>query len=247
MSSRKYYRQAESAVPRTPHETISIGQAQVLLGSLTRARAEYINLITQFPPGHPTIRVALADFPDLSSQEFDRLISEARRLMSSIRSNAGRPVQRERARDECILYGQVDRQLDKLREDLEKLNEKFRKREYDHLRYHRQHCPYRPMGPPQAPFRPPPPRLQTSRPAPPSPQPSRPAYHRRLPSYEELLEETEFLQSQNRRLEEQLDTADRIVDSLEVPLRWCRETIVIYADEDEDEEEWKRRGKRRRL
>ena len=238
--------QAESLVPRRPQDIISLGQATLLVGHLTAIRDEYLQLLGQFPPGHPTTRAELSQSSDLTIQNLDRLLGNARRLLTSIRSYGGGPVGREIARDDYILHGQTDRQYQRLREQLNDLEEKLEKEQFDHLRLPRrqQPSPFRPIGPAQPSLRPTPspPQYQPGPSRPMSPQPTRP-FHRRAPSYQDLLEENRELRDEVRMLNDHVRQQERQIERL----LDSREREQEEEEENEDDGGEGRGRKRRKV
>jgi len=238
--------QAESLVPHRTQDIISLPQATLLVGHLTAIRDEYLQLLCQFPPGHPSIRAELSQYSDLTIQNLDRLLGNARSLLTSIRSYGGRPVGREIARDDYILHGQTDRQYQKLREQLNDLEENLEKEQYDHLRLPRrqQPGPFRPIGSAQPSFRPTPssPQYQPRPSRPTSPQPTRP-FHRRAPSYQDLLEENRELRDEVRMLNDHVRWQERQIERI----LERREREREEEEEGEDDEGEGRGGKRRKV
>jgi hypothetical protein len=166
--------QAESNVPRGPPETVSLAQAQRVVNLLQAARDEFLQLITAFPPGHHTIRAVISQYPNITAQEFERILDEGRRLLVHLRDEFSHVPTRDRAREGVILHGRVERQYIKLRDKLDILTDELG--EYNHLRTRQappppqnRPGPSRPMG--QDLYN----HLRTSRAPPPQPSLSRPA------------------------------------------------------------------------
>jgi hypothetical protein len=243
-------KQAESLVPRRPQDIISLEQATLLVGHLTAIRDEYLQLLGQFPPGHPTIRAELSQYSDLTIQNLDRLLGNARRLLTSIRSYGGGPVGREIARDDYILHGQTDRQYQRLREQLNDLEEKLEQEQYEHLRLPRRQQPghSRPIGPAQQSLRPTPspPQYQPRPSRPMSPQPTHP-FHRRAPSYQDLLEENRELRDEVRMLNDHVRRQERQIERLLDHMEREREEEKEEEEEVEDDEGEGRERKRRKF
>ena len=267
--------QAESNVPRAPPETVSLAQAERVVNLLQAARDEFLQLITAFPPGHHTIRAVLSQYPDVTAQEFERILDEGRRLLVYLRDDFNHVPTRDRAREGVILHGRVERQYIKLRDKLDILTGELgeynhlRTRQappppqnrpgpsrpmdqdlYNHIRTRRapppQPCPSRPTGPAQPPSRPSP--SQSSRPMGPPPQDSRPSPpppQRQAGSRRQR--SYQELVEENRELrEENRLLSDHLRRADHLIARLSEREEEEEEDEDRDEDD-ERRGKRRRL
>ncbi|KAE9382130.1 hypothetical protein N431DRAFT_458668 [Stipitochalara longipes BDJ] len=225
-------RQAESAVPRPPQRTISPIEAQALINDLLSARAEFVQVQMQFPAGHPLIQSVLNRFDGLAIGDFNRLLAQARTLLTSALATHGRTCDRDKARDDCIRHGQIERQYERIRNGLNRFSEELEDEKYDHIRQNRNQASFSPlqqpdhsrrMGPAQAasrhmepvqpryhPMDPPP---SSFRPSAPSPEPFR--REPRRPTYEELLLENRRLRNDNDELTNELGSAREDIAALE--------------------------------